>query len=446
VPAGSSEFPLPGVNAAKNWLNGSTYDQNGNVTTLNNATLSYDMEHRLSEYTTGSFVENYAYDEANRRVDRWSGTTYDNVYFYGPNGKLLTVVQLNFDPTAPYVTASTLSNRIYFGKMLLGTTNGQVNTDSSLIKDRLGSVQPSYAYGTATGSGEQASPGDDFATYWKDSSTGFEYAMNRYYSMGYGRFLTVDPFGGSASVKDSGSRNRYSYALDDPVNKSDPTGLAVQDCDWTGCAFDALGAAAALSGLGLGAYTNGSITFYGAAAVQAAFLGSPKAVANSARIAAGVSAAEAALDNPDCSGLFNVGGGGPSPSALLQEIASGSDPQAYFTEGFIGQSGPNTFINAQTGVTPWSLQGNEITNTGIGNYGVVVEFNIFPGTPFNTGTVTANATTILHELGHIYELLYGLGSTFLVNDTMENQGSAAQAIAASKYNTLLVQTNCFPGN
>jgi RHS repeat-associated protein len=225
VPAGSSEFPLPGVNAAKNWLNGSTYDQNGNVTTLNNATLSYDVENRLSEYTTGSFVENYAYDEANRRVDRWSGTTYDNVYFYGPNGKLLTVVQLNFNPTAPYVTASTLSNRIYFGKMLLGTTNGQVNTDSSLMKDRLGSVQPSYAYGTATGSGEQTSPGDDFATYWKDSSTGFEYAMNRYYSTGYGRFLTVDPFGGSARVGNPGSMNRYSYAGNDPVNRHDPSGL-----------------------------------------------------------------------------------------------------------------------------------------------------------------------------------------------------------------------------
>ncbi len=224
VPAGSSEFPLPGVNANKNWLNGSTYDQNGNVTTLSNATLSYDVENRLSEYTTGSFVENYAYDERSERVDRWSGTTYDNVYFYGPNGKLLTVVQLNFNPTAPYVTASTLSNRIYFGKMLLGTTNGQVNTDSSLIKDRLGSVQPSYAYGTATGSGEQTSPGDDFATYWKDSSTGFQYAMNRYYSTGYGRFLTVDPFRGSAKAAMPGSWNRYTYSANDPVNLSDPTG------------------------------------------------------------------------------------------------------------------------------------------------------------------------------------------------------------------------------
>ena len=199
------------------------------ATTLNNARLSFDVENRLSEYTTGSFVGNYAYEEANRRVDRWSGTTYDNVYFYRPNGKLLTVVQVNFNPTAPYVTATTLSNRIYFGKMLLGTTNGQVNTDSSLIKDRLGSVQPSYAYGTATGSGEQTSPGDDFATYWKDTSTGFEYAMNRYYSTGYGRFLTVDPFGGSARAVTPGTWNRYTYSANDPVNLSDPTGALAPD-------------------------------------------------------------------------------------------------------------------------------------------------------------------------------------------------------------------------
>jgi RHS repeat-associated protein len=146
------------------------------------------------------------------------------VYFYGPNGKLLTVVQVSFNPTAPYVTATTLSNRIYFGKTLLGTTNGHVNTDSSLIKDRLGSVQPSYAYGTDTGSGQQTSPGDDFATYMKDSSTGFEYAMNRYYSTGYGRFLTVDPFGGSASADEPGTWNRYAYTAGDPVNRLDATG------------------------------------------------------------------------------------------------------------------------------------------------------------------------------------------------------------------------------
>jgi RHS repeat-associated protein len=109
--------------------------------------------------------------------------------------------------------------------MLLGTTTGYAVSDADLIKDRLGSVQPSYAYGTDTGSGQQTSPGDDFATYWKDSSTGFEYAMNRYYSTGYGRFLTADPFGGSARARNPGSMNRYTYSLSDPVNSVDQSGL-----------------------------------------------------------------------------------------------------------------------------------------------------------------------------------------------------------------------------
>ena len=196
------------------------------MTTLNNATLSYDVENRLTGYTTGTFAENYAYDEGNRRVERWNSSGSDDIYVYGPSGKLLTVVQVNTLGSSPWMTLSTLSNRVYLGGMLLGTTTGYAISDADLIKDRLGSVQPSYAYGTDTGSGQQTSPGDDFATYWKDSSTGFEYAMNRYYSAGYGRFLTVDPFGGSARVGNPGSMNRYSYALGDPLNLYDPTGLS----------------------------------------------------------------------------------------------------------------------------------------------------------------------------------------------------------------------------
>jgi RHS repeat-associated protein len=165
-------------------------------------------------------------------VEKWNSSGSDNIYFYGPSGKLLTVVQVNVLGSSPWMTLSTLSNRVYFGGMLLGTTTGYAVSDADLIKDRLGSVQPSYAYGTDTGSGQQTSPGDDFATYWKDSSSGFEYAMNRYYSAGYGRFLTVDPFGGSVNVNAPGSMNRYTYSEGDPVNGYDPTGL----CDASGYA------------------------------------------------------------------------------------------------------------------------------------------------------------------------------------------------------------------
>jgi RHS repeat-associated protein len=428
VPAGSSEFPLPGVNANKNWLNGSTYDQNGNVTTLNNATLSYDVENRLSEYTTGSFVENYAYDERSERVDRWSGTTYDNVYFYGPNGKLLTVVQLNFNPTAPYVTASTLSNRIYFGKMLLGTTNGQVNTDSSLIKDRLGSVQPSYPYGTATGSGEQTSPGDDFATYWKDSSTGFEYARNRYYSTGYGRFLTVDPFGGSGTIKNPGSWNRYSYAEGDPINESDPSGLLVQDCDWNGCAFNPWAAAGSLTGDNVGSFGSGGISFVGplwaleaaAEAQYAAYVYTVVAVAGGMPVAAGVLGANGGA-NP-CAGLFNLPSG-VTPQSLLSQINIVYEPLQ--SEGTFAEE----FDPTDQG------------NPDPGAYTVV--FNTDVGNPNIKGGSNEASLTLIHELIHVVYGEYGPSAapTGWVNDDGGDDAASGQAEAG---NNAIVQNNCSP--
>ncbi len=49
--------------------------------------------------------------------------------------------------------------------------------------------------------------------------------MNRYYSAGYGRFLTVDRFGASARAGNPTSWNRYAYSLGDPINGDDPSGL-----------------------------------------------------------------------------------------------------------------------------------------------------------------------------------------------------------------------------
>ncbi len=68
---------------------------------------------------------------------------------------------------------------------------------------------------------------EKFATYFRDSETGLDYAQNRYHQPGMGRFMTPDPYGGSADPKDPSSWNRYSYTGGDPVNRSDSSGL-----DW----------------------------------------------------------------------------------------------------------------------------------------------------------------------------------------------------------------------
>ncbi len=78
---------------------------------------------------------------------------------------------------------------------------------------------------------ETANDREKYATYTRDSVTGLDYAMNRYYSSEWGRFTSPDPYGGSASPSSPQSWNRYAYAGNDSVNSSDPSGLN----DWGWC-------------------------------------------------------------------------------------------------------------------------------------------------------------------------------------------------------------------
>jgi RHS repeat-associated protein len=63
-----------------------------------------------------------------------------------------------------------------------------------------------------------------FATYRRDAeTTGLDYADQRYYQPGGGRFLTADP--GPTLRDNPTSWNRYAYAWGDPVNLVDPDGM-----------------------------------------------------------------------------------------------------------------------------------------------------------------------------------------------------------------------------
>jgi RHS repeat-associated protein len=107
--------------------------------------------------------------------------------------------------------------------------------------DRLGSVrsggpgglgyQAQYPYGvehTLT-----ANDREKYATYTRDSLTGLDYAVNRYYNSYWGRFLSPDPYlansGGPGDPADPQSWNRYTHTRNDPDSRLDPTGL--NDCE-----------------------------------------------------------------------------------------------------------------------------------------------------------------------------------------------------------------------
>ena len=72
-----------------------------------------------------------------------------------------------------------------------------------------------------------------FTGHIKDKATGLNYMQARYYDPVIGRFLSVDPVG----FMDTGMPeyfNRYSYTANDPINATDPTGMATcadANCD-----------------------------------------------------------------------------------------------------------------------------------------------------------------------------------------------------------------------
>jgi RHS repeat-associated protein len=105
----------------------------------------------------------------------------------------------------------------------------------SVVEDRLGSDVTTngdhrksyYPYGELKPGMWPVDP--QFATYRRDSATQFDYAQQRYYSSKIARFLTPDPWGGSAGPGEPQSFNRYAYVQGDPINHFDSTGLGPED-------------------------------------------------------------------------------------------------------------------------------------------------------------------------------------------------------------------------
>ncbi|MDR2722132.1 MAG: RHS repeat-associated core domain-containing protein [Cellulomonadaceae bacterium] len=96
---------------------------------------------------------------------------------------------------------------------------GHVTTDNGLA------YAATYApWGTPTVSvGESAAPQYGFTGEEQNPTTGLTFLRARYYNPTVGRFTQPDILRGSLSTP--GSLNRYAYALGDPVNRSDPSGM-----------------------------------------------------------------------------------------------------------------------------------------------------------------------------------------------------------------------------
>jgi RHS repeat-associated protein len=236
VTSGSGPSLSQTVNTANNRVGGLTYDANGNSTISYNGTqevsMTYDAENRLTAAANvngPSMSIYYAYDGQNRRIFSWSGSldSLNNpinytVNVYTPGGQKLSAYTMSPNTSScgatPCLSAALATSDQYFGGRRLA------------IMDQLGSAGTSSSPGPSYfpwGEPRGTNPQDawSYASYWTDSATGLDYANNRYYSNAYGRFMTPDLSRSSSGPSDPQSWNRYPYAVGDPVNRYDPSGL-----------------------------------------------------------------------------------------------------------------------------------------------------------------------------------------------------------------------------
>jgi hypothetical protein len=125
-------------------------------------------------------VTSYGYDPDNRRVYQ-NTAAGEFVYFYGIDGTRWGTYQLTVSNTVSgwYLASASLSavgTNVYFMGGLVIRNGAAVNMDQR------GSIGKYLPYGEER-PGATANDTDKFATYFRDASTGLDYAMNRYYSV-----------------------------------------------------------------------------------------------------------------------------------------------------------------------------------------------------------------------------------------------------------------------
>ena len=212
-----------------------TYDAGGALTQksdgTNTTSLSYNGLDKLTQVATPAATVNYSYDALGRRISRVEG---ENTTSYHHDAKSdLTDYETNGSGnlTASYLrgTDGLISQTDYIGQSPV-TSYDLYNPhgDTSAITDQNGNVIGTYRYDSFGNPIGDNSLIDGYTGKWqreKDISTGTIRMGVREYDPALGRFVSADPLKGDSLNPQR--RNRYPYALNNPVRFYDLDGREV---------------------------------------------------------------------------------------------------------------------------------------------------------------------------------------------------------------------------
>ncbi len=239
---GSAPMLSVGVNT-KNQINNSgfSYAAAGNLTADGSLSMAYDAENRM----TSAAGVSYTYDGDGKRVKKSPEASGGKLYWYGMSSDAMLETDLAGNNPTEYIFfgGKRIARRdpsgsvFYYFSNHLGSTSVITNSAGSVVEE-----SDYYPFG-----GERIVLNNDpnpykFTGKERDSETGLDYFVARYYSSGYGRFLSPDEFmGGPISASSSNdplppsplpyavmsnpqSLNKYAYTNNNPLNYTDPDG------------------------------------------------------------------------------------------------------------------------------------------------------------------------------------------------------------------------------
>lgn len=230
-----------------------SYDRNGNLISIGGgASFIWDHNNRLTQIITSGNSISYAYDQTGQRIKSTNSST-TTIYpsrFYN--------ISRAQSEAGSRRSVTTITKHIFVGNEVVATITGSeggavvhsVHTDhltgSNVISNMSGQIEELtdyYPYGALrldvrqSGFSEQRK----FAGFEYDVDTGLNYANARYYSPAIGRFISQDPvflaLGNDRQIRqfigqplptvlsDPQNLNAYTYARNNPIINSDPSGL-----------------------------------------------------------------------------------------------------------------------------------------------------------------------------------------------------------------------------
>jgi RHS repeat-associated protein len=220
---------------------GYEYDAAGNLTRSQAAggwqRYEYDAAGRLINIKAdnNSLIASYTYGSSNQRLIATEGNLKT---YYAWNGDA-TIAEYTEVNSSGVVQWS--KSYVYLGARLLATlqpNGGGGEFTQFHHPDRLGTrlitnasdtsyqEQVSLPFGTALDAESTGATNRRFTSYDRSLATGLDYAVNRYYDSGQGRFTQVDPIGMKASnLENPQTLNLYAYCGNDPINHTDSNGL-----------------------------------------------------------------------------------------------------------------------------------------------------------------------------------------------------------------------------